>query len=1016
MASANRLVDDFLGGDPIAGTRALHELVEIGDAGEEALFSKPIAFPKTAQVYRRWLRYVASRESTVVDRLLDRQENPDRFKDAHTAAALFAGTSDSRKVTNFLYPRFERGRLTPRNYYPVTHRFMAWAHAGGSAGALWDYVREDMYAWEKLKVFAFRGACAAAARVDAGDLWAIEELITHRDERSSLKEIDNSPGVSISNDAIEAYELSGEGNRVFMIWRRGDVADKILRSWSQHPHWRVRDFGARILGSLGFERTVPAIIEWLGREPVQLIRDKLLYALEKSETTAGADVILEQDFRSGLARVGWRATDKDRAVEALIAIASQDDDTAVEALVSLARLGRRHPRFTELLSSHEPYRRLNAALALAYAGENSAVHRLVSMQREAATPFERIFLAAALAKLGNPNGGIVLCSELMTAAGAKDSDRRVDTFFLHPYLQTALIDALAASNAGTGDYLDAWRAELEPFEPVAKPVVLAVSEQPIAAAGVPVAVAGQERAESGQPERKHVVFIVHGIRTHAEWATRAVHELELDPSIRAKPLGYGYFDVFRFLSPFDRSRLGPIRRIADMIRAERLNNPDQMSAIAHSFGTYIIVHLFTDTADIFFHRLIFCGSIVPSDYKWEHVRHRIGENRSTDWRLVNDCGMRDIWPIFARWWSSRYGSSGRVGFYHNLVKDRFHKRGHNDFVSPDFIARYWLPYLTRGEITEGELDRPPTPWYLEILTVIRLKHVVLSLLAVVIFWFAVPVLPKVLDAVSKYFQQSTLETLPPTTEAPSPELSPALRRLEAIDDYLAALGTIEAATHARVRMRESQFFGPVNAGKVRLERANWTDRRETLAEAITACEANANDCNSEVLETAAPEPAPRPGKIFDVALHADSDTINLRSSSETVLFVGDEYEHLPLTILVRGEWTARWFEGNERSKCADWIAPFFELISGGIKFRLNADVLNAVTGRPVTRLPDRSGSVVDDVLVLQGWPPNRSLAVSLVDPHGYRDSYICELDPPRILVWQHDRRINSDLDDARHFR
>ena len=103
MARPDPIIERFIGGDPVTGTQALTELLTLGDVGEEALFSQPIEEPRTVQVSRRWLRYVASREKTVVGRLIDRMQKQDRFNDSYQAAYLFAGISENRAATNALY-------------------------------------------------------------------------------------------------------------------------------------------------------------------------------------------------------------------------------------------------------------------------------------------------------------------------------------------------------------------------------------------------------------------------------------------------------------------------------------------------------------------------------------------------------------------------------------------------------------------------------------------------------------------------------------------------------------------------------------------------------------------------------------------------------------------------------------------------------------------------------------------------------------------------------------------------
>jgi HEAT repeat protein len=94
--------------------------------------------------------------------------------------------------------------------------------------------------------------------------------------------------------------------------------------------------------------------------------------------------------------------------------------------VSLARLGDRHAQL--MLDSHDYYLRLNAALAVASLGDNNAFDRLVAMQREAATPVERVYLTAALAMLKQPNGAMELNEALIALAGSQEYGDGTDLF------------------------------------------------------------------------------------------------------------------------------------------------------------------------------------------------------------------------------------------------------------------------------------------------------------------------------------------------------------------------------------------------------------------------------------------------------------------------------------------------------------------------------------------------------------------------------------------------------------
>lgn len=226
-------------------------------------------------------------------------------------------------------------------------------------------------------------------------------------------------------------------------------------------------------------------------------------------------------------------------------------------------------------------------------------------------------------------------------------------------------------------------------------------------------------------ERNHAVLLIHGIRTQGEWEQRAAAVLESDPTIRVRPTRYGFFDVLRFLLPIASLRHSPVHRITGLLRDELTKRPKKVSIIAHSFGTYIVSRILQEESDIELHRLILCGSIIPDFFPWEKFRHRLGSSECPDWQIVNDCGMKDAWPVLAQSVTWGYGSSGRFGFGHGRVKDRFHAGGHSEFFSAEFVRTYWLPYLSLGHIAEGALDRQITPWWLSVLTVIRIKYILL---------------------------------------------------------------------------------------------------------------------------------------------------------------------------------------------------------------------------------------------------------------------------------------------------
>ncbi len=94
--------------------------------------------------------------------------------------------------------------------------------------------------------------------------------------------------------------------------------------------------------------------------------------------------------------------------------------------------------------------------------------------------------------------------------------------------------------------------------------------------------------------------------------------------------------------------------------------------------------------------------------------------------VINDCGTADIWPIFAKFATWGYGASGRWGFQHALVKDRFHARNHSGFFEEGFATQYWVPALTETQLTRGIDDGISPPWWVSILTVIKLPYVLVA--------------------------------------------------------------------------------------------------------------------------------------------------------------------------------------------------------------------------------------------------------------------------------------------------
>jgi DNA-binding MarR family transcriptional regulator len=231
-----------------------------------------------------------------------------------------------------------------------------------------------------------------------------------------------------------------------------------------------------------------------------------------------------------------------------------------------------------------------------------------------------------------------------------------------------------------------------------------------------------------------VVLLIHGIRTEADWGPMVRSKLEVPGQIEVIPIRYGYFDAFRFWFPF-WTRNKPVERVYEQMRVAlqkyKKSHPGaKLSIIAHSFGTYIIGEILKRGFDLQIYRLLLCGSVLPQDFLWHQYQGRFDDDK-----VVNECGKSDIWPVLAQSASWGYGASGTHGFGAVLVKDRYHAGGHGQYFEPEFVEKYWGPFIRRGEYkgTEFETKIPPTPWWLSVLGVLPLRWLIgLMLIASVV--------------------------------------------------------------------------------------------------------------------------------------------------------------------------------------------------------------------------------------------------------------------------------------------
>jgi pimeloyl-ACP methyl ester carboxylesterase len=225
----------------------------------------------------------------------------------------------------------------------------------------------------------------------------------------------------------------------------------------------------------------------------------------------------------------------------------------------------------------------------------------------------------------------------------------------------------------------------------------------------------------------HLVVLTHGINTHALWMDNITPALT-GAGFKVVKAGHGVMSAVKFLSPIRRFQKHAVKRVVEEIRsAIERHNPKYMSVIAHSFGTYVVAEIIRDYSEFKWKRVIFCGSVLRSDFHFNDLSERF------DAPLLNEVGLSDWWPAFAEKAGWYYGSIGSNGLGGALVETRWHKQvTHSDFLTEKFCKRYWVPFLRYGRII-GANSAEPMPLLIRILTWPPYKYPLLLVYSFVFF-------------------------------------------------------------------------------------------------------------------------------------------------------------------------------------------------------------------------------------------------------------------------------------------
>lgn len=201
-----------------------------------------------------------------------------------------------------------------------------------------------------------------------------------------------------------------------------------------------------------------------------------------------------------------------------------------------------------------------------------------------------------------------------------------------------------------------------------------------------------------------LVLLLHGIRTRAWWQGALSAFLERETGATVIPIKYGRFDLIRFLLPFRFSKKSTVLRIERSIEDALHQYPhSEVTIIAHSFGTYALSEILINNPRIRLRRVVLCGAIIRKNFPWDRLYSQFSEisKRKT---IINECGLRDVWPLAAESLTWGYGASGVDGFGTVGVRDRYHDLGHSAFLSEEFARKYWVPLINDDVVAIPDIE------------------------------------------------------------------------------------------------------------------------------------------------------------------------------------------------------------------------------------------------------------------------------------------------------------------------
>jgi hypothetical protein len=218
------------------------------------------------------------------------------------------------------------------------------------------------------------------------------------------------------------------------------------------------------------------------------------------------------------------------------------------------------------------------------------------------------------------------------------------------------------------------------------------------------------------------------MRDDPSWASRIINDLGyFNDTIIIAPINYGRLNAIDFLigrldnsiDEFITSRIYDIHR----------RHPDSpLSIMCHSNGTKSVARII-GKLELPIQYVFLCGSIC-------HTRD-VSELTKVQRRPINDCGLRDPWPIIAAIIRpKKFSATGVVGFHAYPVIDRQFGFSHAGALTKKHFDAWILPTIVEGKVRDTKRKSTGFLFHLTFYGRLVLLGAILALLAALLatFW------------------------------------------------------------------------------------------------------------------------------------------------------------------------------------------------------------------------------------------------------------------------------------------